>query len=211
MVRRFALDAPDFVEPLPDARLKSLIGGMVVNAIGEAFRQAGHVRNFFFRIMRVLIAFSVADVLHQAGDCVAQVQRHRLSHCSLQILLNVAIRCINCIRFWRERQIHSGLRQREVAFRWAKKFERLHRGKRYLNGVRFGQPYVFIGHAHQSARDVQRILAGFEHARQPVKRSIGVRIAHRFMKSRNQVEMLLARFVIGQKLLLQNILEARLR
>src|SRR5580704_8275130 len=61
---RFFLNPPDFLEPLPDARLKSLIGWLVICTSQQAFRQARHVRDFLIDVVRVLVAFSVTDTAH---------------------------------------------------------------------------------------------------------------------------------------------------
>ena len=69
--RRFLLDSPNLFEPLPDARLESLIGRLVVLTPEKARRQAGHVRHFLFRVVRVLIALAVSEVAHQPGGRIS--------------------------------------------------------------------------------------------------------------------------------------------
>ena len=58
--------------------------------------------------------------------------------------------------------------------------------------LRIGVADVLGREAHQPPRDVQRILAGLEHARQPVDRRVGIAVAHRLVQRRDQVVVLLA-------------------
>ena len=58
--------------------------------------------------------------------------------------------------------------------------------------LRIGVADVLGGEAHQPPRDVERILAGFDHPRQPVDRGVGIAVAHRLVQRRDQVVVLLA-------------------
>ncbi len=98
-----------------------------------------------------------------------------------------------------------------MALRRTEQFESLHRCDGHFHGVRLGEANVFASHADQSSRDVQRILAGFEHARQPIEGCVRIGIAHRLMQRRNQVEMLFAGLVVRQQLALQHVFQQRLR
>jgi hypothetical protein len=80
---------------------------------------------------------------------------------------------------------------------------RLHGRDGLLERARIGQPDVFDRHADQAARDVQAVLAGFQHARQPVERGIHIARPHRFVQRRNQVEVLFAALVVEQHLALR--------
>jgi hypothetical protein len=51
---------------------------MVVFPAAEIVRHALHVCDFFFEIMRILVAFAVADLLDQFRYGIAEVQRHGL-------------------------------------------------------------------------------------------------------------------------------------
>src|ERR1035441_3749881 len=85
----------------------------------------------------------------------------------------------------------------------------LHHRHGLLQRARVGQPDVFDGHAHQAARDVQAVLAGLQHARQPVERGIGIARPHGFVQRRDQVVVLFARFVVEQHLALDGVLHGR--
>ncbi len=89
----------------------------------------------------------------------------------------------------------------------AEKIERVHRGESDCKRGRIGEADIFAGHAHQAAREVERVFAGFEHAREPVESGVGIGIAHGLVQRGDEIEMLLARFVVGQKLVLQHVFE----
>ena len=61
-------------------------------------------------------------------------------------------------------------------------------------------------HANDTAGDIERVLASFEHAAKPVQRCIGIAISNGFVQGRDEVVMLLASFVIQQNTFLQCVL-----
>src|SRR5437879_10010106 len=71
-------DAANLLDPLTQPLLEALVGRAIVVAVAQALRQARHVGELLFIVVRVLIAPAVADAPHQSGDGIAQVQRHRL-------------------------------------------------------------------------------------------------------------------------------------
>ena len=83
---------------------------------------------------------------------------------------------------------------------------RLHGRHRLLQRARVGQADVLDGHADQAARDVHAVLAGLQHARQPVQRGVHVARAHGFVQRRDQVEVLFAALVVEQHLALHGVL-----
>ena len=66
--------------------------------------------------------------------------------------------------------------------------------------ARIGQADVLDRHAHQAAGEIQAVFAGFEHARQPVERRVGVGGTHALVQGGNQVEVLFAALVVEQHL-----------
>src|SRR5580698_8268503 len=94
-LRRFFLDAPDFLEALPDARLETLVRRHVVAPPRERFRQARHVGHFLLGVMCILVAFSVSNVAHEFCSRVSQMQRHGFGHRRLKILLHFAERFVH--------------------------------------------------------------------------------------------------------------------
>ncbi len=64
---------------------------MVILAATKIVGHALHVSDFFVEVMSVLVAFAVADLLHQFRYGIADVQRDRFSRGLFYILLNRAI------------------------------------------------------------------------------------------------------------------------
>ena len=118
-------------------------------------------------------------------------------------LSHFAVTGVEGIGFGRESQVHGGLREGEMAFRDADKIGGLHGGDGDAERGGVGEADIFAGHAHQAARDVKRSFAGFEHAREPVKRGVGIGITHRLVQRGNQVVMLLAGLVVQEEFALQ--------
>ena len=121
------------------------------------------------------------------------------------ILLDIAVCGVKRIRLGRDRKIDDGLREREIAFRHADEIHGIARGHAEGKRVGIGEADIFHGHAHHAARDVERIFAGFDHAPEPVKRGIGIAVAHGLVQSGNQVVMFFAGFVVEQNAFLQRI------
>src|SRR6266852_6851225 len=133
----------DFVEALAEALLEALVGGLVVGAAGEIVGEALHVGDFLFVVVGVLVVFAVADVFHQAGGRVAQVQRDGIGFGLLHVIEDFAIAGVQRVGFGRERKIHGGLRERQVAFGRAEKIESVLRRERDGERAGFGQADVF--------------------------------------------------------------------
>jgi len=111
------------------------------------------------------------------------VERHRLGLGFVNIIDDLAVGSVNGVRFWREREIDGGLRERQMAFRRTKEIESILGGERNGKGTGFGQADIFTGHAHHAAREIERIFAGFEHAREPVKGGVGIGVADGFVQA----------------------------
>lgn len=109
-------DAANFFEAVAQALLESLGGGVVIDVSLERGRQAGHGCDFFGSVVGILIPFAIADIFHQAGDGVADVQGDRLGGRGAKIAEDVAIGGIDRIGFRSEREIDGGLSEGEMAF-----------------------------------------------------------------------------------------------
>src|SRR3984957_11628461 len=59
LTHRTLLNPANFFQPRANARLKALVGRLVVYAARQTFGKAGHVRDLVFVVVRVLIAFAV--------------------------------------------------------------------------------------------------------------------------------------------------------
>src|SRR5258708_23539664 len=100
----------DFVEALAETLLEALVGGLVVGAAGEVVGEALHVGDFVFGVVGVLVAFAVADMLHQAGDRVAQMQRDGVGFGFVHVVEDFAVSGVQCVGFGRKGKVHGGLR-----------------------------------------------------------------------------------------------------
>src|ERR1700722_14907777 len=59
LTHRTLLNPANFFHPRANARLKALVGRLVVYAARQTFGKAGHVRDLVFVVVRVLVAFAV--------------------------------------------------------------------------------------------------------------------------------------------------------
>ena len=190
-----------------EALFEALVGGLVVGAAGEIVGEAGHVGNFFFEIVGVFVAFAVANIFHEAGDGVAEMERDGIGFGFVHVFEDFAVGGVNGIGFWRERKIDGGLREREIAFGGAEKIEGVFGGESDGERAGFGEADIFAGHAHQAAREIERFFAGFEHAGEPVESGVGIGIAHGFVERGDEIEVFFAGFVVAKQFALEDVFE----
>src|ERR1035437_4108579 len=188
----------DLFQALANSLFDAAIGGEVVLPAGQRRRQALHIGDGVFELVRVLVALAVAPFLHGFRRRVAQVHGDRLRDGPRHVLLDGAQGAIGGVALGRDAEIDGRLRKRQIAFGNAQEVHRLLDRNALFEGARIGEADVFDRHADQAARDVEAILAGFEHAGQPVERGVRVTGAHGFVQRGNQVEMFLAAFVVEQ-------------
>ena len=94
---------------------------------------------------------------------------------------------VHRVAFWRAGQVSDGLGHRQLAFRAAEALLHFPGGQAQAQGARVGIADVFAGHAHHTARQVQRVATAVDHARKPIQRAIRVGAAYRFVQRRNLV------------------------
>ena len=66
----------------------------------------------------------------------------------------------------------------------------------YVEGVGVGEANILRRKARYAAGNVEWVLTGFEHAREPVYGGIGVGVAHRLVQRTDDVVVLLTRLVV---------------
>ncbi len=81
---------------------------------------------------------------------------------------------IERVRLGSARQIGDALRENNVALRQADEVTCLICGDGLDQCLRIGESNVFGRKTDQTARDVQRVFSGLEHARQPIHARVGV-------------------------------------
>jgi hypothetical protein len=86
---------------------------------------------------------------------------------------------------------------------------RLLRGDRNRQRPRIGQADVLAGQNDQATRDEHQVLAGLEHARQPVQGCIRIGAAHGFDEGTDGVVMRIAGLVVDEQPLLDGVLDQR--
>ena len=131
---------------------------------------------------------------------VADPERHRLGPRLERVLGGRAVGHVERVALGRRGQVHDELGERQRALRQADEVDGLLRGHRDHQRLRVGEPHVLAGEAHQPPRHVERVLAGLQHAREPVEARVRVRVAHRLVQRRDDVEVLLAGLVVEQRL-----------
>src|SRR6185437_2925050 len=190
------------LHPLAHAAFVAGIARLVIAAADEVLGKAFHVRDLGLQVVGILIAFSVSQPFHQPGGSIAEVVRHRIGAGGADILEHAAVGGVQRIRLGRQCQIGAALGQGKSPFRQPHGGEGLAGGEGLLERARIGEADVLGGEAHHAARDVERVFAGLEHARQPVEAGVHVAVAQRLVQGGDEVEVLFPRTVIEQRLVL---------
>ena len=97
-----------------------------------------------------------------------------------------------------EAQVEGRLREVDAAFRIPDDLGRLECGVHNEQGLRVGVADVLGRADHDAARDELGVLAGIDHAGEPVERGIGIAPAHRFDERRDDVVVHVAVLVVGE-------------
>ncbi len=197
----------NFSKAKAEALLEALVGGLVVGAAGEIVREASHIRNFIIEIVGVLVAVAVADISHESGDSVAEMERDGIGFGFANVFENRAVAGIERVGFWCKRKIDGGLREGQVTFRRAEEIESVLGGESDGKSAGFGKADIFAGHAHHAAGKVERVFSRFEHAGEPIESGVGIGIADRFVQRGDEIEMFFAGFVVAEKFSLEDVFE----
>ena len=145
----------------------------------------------------------IAQVFHQFGRRIADMQRHRqitgLLHCGNGIIdaqiCTVALRAGS--------QIHHRFGKCNPCLRPAYLHHRIEGSIRQQEGIRIRQPHILACTDHHSPGDKLRIFAALYHTRHPIERRIRVTASNTLDKGRDDVIMHLALLIISQRILLQ--------
>jgi len=115
-----------------------------------------------------------------------------------QILLKLTEPALQRIGLRREREVDRRLGEREVPLRKTDEVRRLLRGRRDDQGLRVGQADVLTGEDDDAASDEHRILAGVDHAHEPIQSGVGIGAAHALDERADRVVMLIAGAVVEE-------------
>ena len=152
------------VQPFPDLALEAAVGRIVEGLPAELLREVVLAGKGLGRIVIVVVTRAVALGLHQLGrrieDVLGRQQRARL----LGGAHRRAKGHIGGVRFRRGRDIDHRLRDREFALGRAEKVVGVLGGVADHQRLRIGKPDILDRHPHHAAREIERVLAGVEHA-----------------------------------------------
>src|SRR6185369_3618969 len=193
------------LHPSRDLGLEALLGRLVETSTRELVGKVLLIRDPSFLRMSVLVARTVAKALHERGRSVANDQRRRQAAAALALVHGVAEPLVDGVALGRRREIDRALSERQLAFGSAELVVGLEGRHRQRQSLRIGVADVLAGEANQAAGHVERILAGRQHARQPVEAGVRVGVAQRLVERRDQVVVLLARPVVAQVLARQRV------
>src|SRR5437867_4211638 len=101
--------------PPPEVGFEAPLGRAVVLASAKRLRQVVLVYARVRRVVRVLVAGAVAEVLHESRRRVADVERHGLGRPLGHVLLRLVVGDVHGVRLRRERQIERRLGERQLA------------------------------------------------------------------------------------------------
>src|SRR5256884_377612 len=180
---------------------------MVVGAAREIVREAEHVGDFFREVVGVFVAVAVAEIFHKASGGIAHMERHGIGLGFVDVVEDFAVGGVDGVGFGCERKVDGGFGEGEVAFGRTEEIEGVFGRERHGQGVGVGRPDVFAGHAHHAAREVERIFAGFDHAREPIEGGVRIGVAHGFVERGDEIEMLFPGFVVAEEFALENVFE----
>ena len=96
---------------------------------------------------------------------------------------------------------------RQFALGRAEKIVGVLRGVGDDQRLRIGKPDVLHRHAHDAAREIERILAGIEHAGEIIERGVGIGAAHRFVQRADQIVVAVLRLVVDRRAALHDLLQ----
>ncbi len=113
------------------------------------------------------------------------------------------------VRLWRGRDVEDRLGDCQFTFGRAEEIIRILCGVADYERLRVGKADILDRHAHHSPRDIERVLAGIEHAAKIIERRIRVRAAHRFMQGTDQIVVAVLLFVVDRGAPLHHLLQFR--
>jgi len=126
------------------------------------------------------------------------VQGHGIGARLGEVLLELTESALQRIGLRREREVHRRLCEREVPLRKTDEVRRLLRGRCDHEGLWIGEADVLAGEDNDAAGDEHRILAGVDHAHQPVESGIGIGAANALDERADRVVMLVAGPVVEE-------------
>ena len=200
---RVALPGAQGVQAFLDFRLVATLGRLIV---APRFRDVLLLHPAAFEVVAVLIAGTVSQFLGAAIAGVAQVFGHRQRAAGTDIVAGLADCHGRGIRLGSGGNVGDRLRECQLAFGQADKLACLQCGRSDHQGLRIGVAHILRGADDDSPGNEARVLAGFQHACQPVDGRVRVAAAHALNEGAGQVVVRVAGRVVIEHLPLDGIL-----
>jgi len=127
------------------------------------------------------------------------MERHGIGARLGEIVLELAQPPLERVRFRRKRAVDGRLGERVVRLRHPDEVRGLLRGTRDHQGLRIGEANVLPGEDDDAPGDEHRVLAGVDHAHEPVERRVGVGAADALDERRDRVVVLIAGAVVQER------------
>ena len=163
------------LQALADFALEAALGRIVELLPAEFFREIVLAGERLLGVVVVFVARAVAFGLHQLGRRIEDVLGRQQRAGLLGGALGRAERHIGRVRFRRGGDVDHGLGERQFALGRAEKVVGVLGRVRDNQRLRIGKPDILDRHAHDAARQIERVLAGIEHAGEIVE----CRVRHR--------------------------------
>lgn len=149
--------------------------------------------------MRVDITFAVADLPHESGGCVAQVEGYTRGSGSLDEFLHSFLSQVHGVAFRRTGEVDGCFVQGDLPSGAA------HEGERFLGahchaqciGVRHAD--ILGSYPDHPAQDKESVLARFKHPAQPVDTGLNVSRPHALVKGGNEIVVVLSGSVMVER------------
>jgi len=156
---------------------KALLDDFFIAALGRRIEastfdlrgQTFLINNSICKIVGVLISMAIADVFHELCRGIAQMEGHGQRSGCLDCPPHRSIGAIERIAFWSGGKIDDGLRNGKIALRQANKGKGIPRIKGNPQGAGISIANGLARKPYEAADDVERVLAGFKHADQPIE------------------------------------------
>ena len=159
--------------------------------------------------MIVVVIRAIALRTHQLGWRVEDMFRRQQGACFLGRAHGRAIGGVGGVRFGRGRDVEDRLGDCQFTFGRAEEIIRILCGVADHERLRVGKADILDRHAHHSPRQIERVLAGIEHAAKIIQRRVRVRAAHRFMQGTDQIVVAVLLFVVDRGAPLHHLLQFR--
>ena len=150
-------------------------------------------------LVGIAIAVAVSQIIHQTRWGIADPQRNRQGSKLMNHRGRTAIRRVDRVRFRAHREVDDQLGEGEVPLR--RPDEGVGRGRRVGMVQRrwIGESDVFRRESDEAAGDVPGIFPGLDHPREPVERCVWVASAEALVQRGDQIEVVLAAVMDGER------------